>query len=265
MKIGIIGLGVVGSAVANGLRKIGHKVVPHDLILKSKIDNLLDTSAIFVCVPTPSNEDGSCNTSIVEEVLEDLNNLNYEGVVAIKSTVVPGTTESLAKVHKSLSLCFVPEFLRERCAEIDFIENHDLCVIGTEDKEVFQLIKEAHGNLPRNVVMLSRTEAELVKYFNNVYNSTLITFANSFYEICQKTDSDYSKVKNAVVLRDHINDQYLDCNDNFRGFGGVCLPKDTKALSYLSKQLKIDNNFFQTLIDINNKLKITVYEGMRDE
>ena len=117
----------------------------------------------------------------------------------------------------------------------------------------------------RDHIELSRTEAELVKYFNNVYNSTLITFANSFYEICQKLSADYTNVKNAAVLREHINDQYLDCNNNFRGFGGVCLPKDTKALSHLSKNLEIDNNFFQTLMDINNKLKITVYEGMRDE
>jgi len=265
MKVGIIGLGVVGSAVANGLRKIGNEVVSHDIKLNTKIEILLDTLVIFVCVPTPSNSDGSCNTDIVEEILNDLNKLNYQGVVAIKSTVVPGTTEMFSQAYKSLNLCFVPEFLRERCAEIDFVENHDLCVIGAKDKSTFELIKKIHGNLPNNFVMLTRTEAELVKYFNNVYNSTLITFANSFYEICQKLSADYTNVKNAAVLREHINDQYLDCNNNFRGFGGVCLPKDTKALSHLSKNLEIDNNFFQTLMDINNKLKITVYEGMRDE
>jgi UDPglucose 6-dehydrogenase len=265
MKIGVIGNGVVGSAVSNGLRKIGNEVLIHDLILNTKINDLLSTEIIFISVPTPANDDGSCNTKIVESVVKELSDLNYDGITAIKSTVEPGTTRLFSSKFSKLNLCFVPEFLRERSAEIDFIENHDLCIIGTNDKSTFQLIKKAHGNLPKNVVMLTPTEAELAKYFNNVFNSTLITFANSFYEVCNKLDADYSNVKNAIVLRDHINNQYLDCNDNFRGFGGVCLPKDTKALSFLFKKLNIDNNFFETILKINNKLKITVYDGMRNE
>ena len=264
MKIGVVGVGVVGMAVSNGFRKIGHDVLVHDLKLKTKIIDLLDAEIIFICVPTPSNYDGSCNTDIAKSVVKELSNLNFSGVVAIKSTVEPGTTDSFSSEFENLNLCFVPEFLRERCAEIDFIENHDLCVIGTSDLNTFNWWK-AHGNLPNEIVMVSSVEAELIKYFNNVYNSTLITFANSFYEICNALNADYSKIKNAAVLRKHINDQYLDCNENFRGFGGVCLPKDTKALSHLSKTLEIDNNFFETIMQINNKLKITVYEGMRDE
>lgn len=265
MKIGVIGNGVVGSAVSNGLKKIGHEVLIHDIVLDTKINDLLSTEIIFICVPTPSNDNGSCNTEIVESVVKELSDLNYNGIVAIKSTVEPGTTKLFSSKFPKLNLCFVPEFLRERCAEIDFIENHDLCIIGTNDKSTFKLIKKAHGYLPKNVIMLTPTEAELSKYFNNVFNSTLITFANSFYEICNQLDADYSNVKNAIVLRDHINNQYLDCNDNFRGFGGVCLPKDTKALSFLFKKFNIDNNFFETILTINNKLKVTVYEGMRDE
>lgn len=262
MKIGIIGIGIVGGAVKYGMEKLGHTVSFYDPAYNSKWESILDTDLIFICVPTPSNQDGSCDISIVSATLERLKDSSYGGTVAIKSTVVPGTTERLAK-DVPFSLAFVPEFLRERCATNDFVENHDLCVIGTEDSDTFLKIVEAHGRYPKNFVQLTPTEAEFVKYFNNVYNATLITFANSMYEVCNSLGVDYSKVKDAVVNREHITDIYLDCNENFRGFGGVCLPKDTKALDYLAKQHGLNVDFFDMLIKENNKYKITVFEGMR--
>ena len=155
--------------------------------------------------------------------------------------------------------------MRERCAITDFCENHDLCVIGTDDESVFELVKKVHGKFPQSVVQLSVTEAELVKYFNNVYAATLITFANSFYEICEKLGASYTDIKNAVVNRKHITDQYLDCNENFRGFGGVCLPKDTKALDSLVKDLKTNSKLFHTILKENERYETTVFDGMRGE
>jgi len=111
--------------------------------------------------------------------------------------------------------------------------------------------------------MVTRTEAELVKYYNNIYNATLIILANSFYEVCEELGASYTDVKNSLVLRDHINDSYLQCNDNFRGFGGVCLPKDTLAIARLVKKLGLDIDFFETILKENSKYKITVYDGMR--
>ena len=121
------------------------------------------------------------------------------GVVAIKSTVTPGTSEKLSRQYPDLQICFVPEFLRERCAMVDFIENHDLCVIGTDSKDVFDKVKKAHGHYPKNFRMLERTEAEMVKYYNNIYNATLIILANSFYEICENMGISYTKIKNSLV------------------------------------------------------------------
>lgn len=126
-------------------------------------------------------------------------------------------------------------------------------------------MKLAHGRYPRNFVKLTPTEAELCKYFNNVYHSALIIFANSFYELCKSFGVDYTNIKNAMVKRDHITDIYLDCNENIRGFGGMCLPKDTRAVAYLCKELNVPVDFFQMLLDENNKYKVTVYEGMRKE
>jgi UDPglucose 6-dehydrogenase len=103
----------------------------------------------------------------------------------------------------------------------------------------------------------------MVKYYNNIYNATLITLANSFYELCQEMGISYSKIKNALVLREHINDSYLQCNENFRGFGGVCLPKDTLAIAKLVEKLNLDVDFFKMILDENGKYKVTVYDGMR--
>jgi len=263
MDIGIVGIGVVGSAIKHGFEKLGHNIFVHDIKMKTKIEDVINTDIIFICVPTPSKANGDCDTKIVENIVFNLSELNYNGIISIKSTVKPGTTQMLIEKFPSLNLSFVPEFLRERCAIADFLENHDLCVIGTDDKNAFDLIKKAHGKYPKNVVQLSVTEAEFVKYFSNTYNAMLITFANNFYEICSKMGVEYSNIKNAAVLRDHIADKYLDCNDNCRGFGGVCLPKDTKALVNLSKELGLSGSLFKTLLDDNKKYETTVFEGMR--
>ena len=146
----------------------------------------------------------------------------------------------------------------------DFIDNHDLCVIGTSDSSTFEMIKEAHGKYPEEFVQLSPTEAEFVKYFNNTLNATPITFANNFYEICRKSNVNYTNVKNAVVKKKHINDQYLECNDNCRGFGGVCLPKDTKAISSLVDELGLSGELFKTILRDNERYKTTVFKGMRE-
>lgn len=260
MKIGIIGVGVVGGACKFGFELLGHELSTHDIRFDTSIDDVLNTDVVFICVPSPSADDGSCDTAIVEEVVTQLKNKNYSGVVAIKSTVEPGTTEKLAKETK-MNICFVPEFLRERCAITDFTENHDVCIIGTHDFGTFELIKKCHGNYPEKFVNLTPTEAEFCKYFNNVYNAMLIIFANSFYEACKNKDVNYTNVKNAIINRKHIHGNYLECNDNFRGFGGMCLPKDVSAMAAMMENTDID--FFKNLLEENKKYKITVFEGMR--
>ena len=264
MKIGIIGVGVVGGACKAGFEHIGHEVKVHDVKLHTNIDDVLDTEVCYISVPTPSANDESCDVRIVEEVVTDLVSRNYQGVIAIKSTVVPGTSERLSKLLNR-DICFVPEFLRERCADDDFVKNHDLCVIGTSSDEIFQLIKKIHGSYPKKVIQVSETEAELCKYFNNSYNATLITFANSFYELCKNMNVDYTNIKNTMIHRENIEDNYLGCDENLRGFGGMCLPKDVNALNYLSEKLGTNTEFFKHLIEENKKYKTTVFEGMRKE
>ena len=263
MNIGIVGLGVVGQAIEHGFKKLGHNVYVHDIKFKTQISDLLKCEIVYVCVPTPQSDSGECDISIVKSVISELSTLKYQDYVCIKSTVEPGTTKRLIKQFNNLSISFVPEFLRERCAEVDFVENHDVCIIGTHDDKAYEAIKRSHGKFPEKFVRLKPTEAEFSKYFNNVYNATLITFANSFYELCKKSDVDYANVKEAIVSRANISDVYLDCNENLRGFGGMCLPKDTSALAYLSKKIGTDIEFFKDILKENKKYKVTTFRGMR--
>tara|TARA_Y100000816_G_C26056668_1_gene554529 strand:- start:414 stop:1211 length:798 start_codon:yes stop_codon:yes gene_type:complete len=265
MVIGIVGVGLVGSAIKHGFEKLGHEVLVHDIKMNTSIQNVIKSEICFVCVPTPSSNNGECDVGIVEAVINELDVSNYQGLIAIKSTVEPGTTSRIAARFPKLNISYVPEFLRERCAEMDFIANHDVCIIGTNDIKNFEILKKAHGHYPKKFIQLSIKEAEISKYFNNVLNATLITFANNFYEICLSLGVDYTKVKNAIVNRAHIHDAYLDCNQNFRGFGGVCLPKDTAAMASLAEKLNIELKFFKYILEENTKYETTVFDNMRSE
>jgi nucleotide sugar dehydrogenase len=264
MKLGIIGLGAVGTANKEGFEYLGHTIVAHDIKLKTKIHDVLDTEISFLCVPTPQSTDGSCDTSIIESVINELGQLNYKGIIAIRSTVVPGFTQRMIETYKNLTICFVPEFLRERCAADDFINNHKLLAIGTHDIWVYRKLVNAHGTLPENTEHLTPNEAEVLKYYNNVYAALRVTFANVMYEICDKLDCDYTTIKNAYIKTGKATDMYLDVNSGLRGYGGMCLPKDTQAIASLIQELGLDLELIQSIHNDNEKFKRTVFNGMRE-
>lgn len=263
MKIGIIGLGTVGSANKKGFEYLEHDVVVHDPKLNTKIEDVCAAEINFICVPTPQSDDGSCDTSVVENIIAELDQLQYTGVIAIRSTVVPGFTQKMIEKYNNLTLCFVPEFLRERCATDDFINNHHLLAVGTNDVWAYKKVIQSHGSLPKHTEQLTTNEAEVLKYFNNVYAALRVTFANNMYEICNKLNCDYTTIKNAYIKTGKATDMYLDVNPNLRGYGGICLPKDTIAVANLMKQLGIDLKLIQTVHDDNVKFEKTVFNGMR--
>lgn len=113
MRIGIVGLGAVGTANKEGFEYLGHDLFCHDIKFNTKIDDVAGTEIVFLCVPTPSTDDGQCDTSILELVINQLNDINYKGIIAIRSTAVPGFTQRMIDTYKNLAICFVPEFLRE--------------------------------------------------------------------------------------------------------------------------------------------------------
>jgi UDPglucose 6-dehydrogenase len=266
MNIGVIGKGFVGSAVFEGLGQLDNIMSFHDPKYDTCIEDIKDTEIVFICVPTDMRDNGTCDTSVVELVLENLTNIKYCGSVAIKSTVIPGTTKKLQKQFQKLNLCCVPEFLRERSALTDFILEHDVLVIGTNDNKISKRVIKAYGNLPKQVRVVSPTEAELCKYFNNVFNALRVTFANGFYDICRNLDADYQKIYDAMIQRNNIDGHYLRASKSMRGFGGYCLPKDTSAFAKLVNQIYGEGNgprIFGSIVEDNNLYKPTVFKGMR--
>jgi len=264
MNIGIIGLGVVGSANAYGFKKLGHKVFVHDLKLNTSIEDTLNTQLVFICVPTPSKKNGACDTRTVEKIIRLLNNKKYQGIICIRSSTEPGFTQRMINKYQNKKICFVPEFLRERCAIQDFTKDHQLLAVGTKSKKIFNIVVKAHGYFPVNKEMLTPSEAEILKYFINLYASLRITFANIFYEIANKFDSNYNKIKNCYIKTGRGSPKmYLDVNSKLRGYAGICLPKDTKSIIHLIKKKKLKFDLISSIHSDNKKLKKTVFKGMR--
>jgi UDPglucose 6-dehydrogenase len=213
-------------------------------------------------LPTPLTAENVLDQSLIEEAIVELKEKGYPGVIAIKSTIMPGTTEKLIK-STGLDICFVPEFLRERCATEDFIKNHKLLVVGTTSARAFQVTVDSHGHLPKYAKQLLPIEAEILKFYNNTFNALRVVFANIMYDLCEKNNADYLKIKETFLLRQTASDHYMDCNENMRGYGGMCLPKDVVALKNCLEENDINNELFQAIDNDNKKFKITTFSGMR--
>lgn len=255
MKIGIVGLGVVGRAVYDGLSQIGHDMSCHDTALeKTTIHDVADTELVFLCVPTDTI-DSRCDLSCVESVMDEIANINYQGIVALKSTVLPGTSQNLIQRYPGLRICYVPEFLRAKSSLSDFVDQHHVLVVGTDDAEIYAEVVKVHDNIPRTAIMISPTEAEIVKYFCNTYNALRIVFANCMFDVCEAMGADYQNVLRAVTQRPGITPSYLRCSERYRGFDGHCLPKDTEAFESFVKSQELDPALFSVIVNLNKKFQ----------
>ena len=263
MKIGIIGLGAVGTAVKQGFEYIGNEVIGHDIKLNTTLNDILDTEIVYICVGTPSDENGKCYIGAVDETISNLFSLGYNGIVAIKSTVEHGTTTTYTNLYPHLNICFVPEFLRERCAYEDYVHNNNILIVGTDDSEVYTKIVKSHGTLPVHKVQIKPIEAELVKYFSNTYKALRITFANSFAKIAEEMGGDYDVIKDSFLFHGIQEGHYLNVNKTFGGYGGMCLPKDVMAMNELVKKHNLDLGIFEFMDKENNKFQKKVPKGMR--
>ena len=242
MNIGIVGQGYVGTAVKTVFEK-HYNTHTFDLDKeKSSCDSISElvtnTDIIFVCVPTPMNKDGSCNTDIVEDVVEKINFVGKDDmIVAIKSTVPPGTTNKLNKKYNYLSIVFNPEFLTEANFIEDF-KNQNRIIIGgprpatTKLRQVYSLV---FPNIP--ITKTGSITAEMVKYMTNTFLATKVSFANEMYQICMRLDIDYDKVVEYSTYDERLGKSHwaVPGPDGKLGFGGSCFPKDLNALIKLSE------------------------------
>ncbi len=262
MKIGIVGQGYVGKALKLGIENNYQvEVFDKDSSLSSvKSLHILASNCkiIFICVPTPMNNNGSCNTSIVEEVIRDISSYSLDDrIVVIKSTIIPGTTKRLSENHPNLKIIFNPEFLTEANFIEDF-KNQDRIVLGG-DTSTINIIEDVYSKVfPKaKIIQTGSVEAEMVKYFCNAFLATKVSFANEMKSICDSLNIDFNKVVECAVYDKRIENSHLNVPgpDGKIGFGGSCLPKDVNALISLFDSLGIDADTIRGAWETNLKVR----------
>ena len=201
-------------------------------------------------VPTPADKDGFNDLSIVKSVLEDINSIsnNTDNIILIRSTVVPGTTRSLQEKFPKLRLVFNPEFLTERSATFDFI-NQTRVILGgdkTYTQRVKYLYKHRFGDyLP--VLETNFETAEMIKYMNNLFFATKVSFLNEMKLLGDKVGVNWNEAVNGFVLDGRVGHSHLAVPgpDGKLGFGGSCFPKDIQALIKFGKTIGVDMNVLE--------------------
>jgi len=266
MKLGFIGLGMVGKSIHDVLNET-YETICYDIkIADSNIQDVLICDIIFIAVPTLVNHDNTSDLTILNSVMDELHKLNYGGVICIKSTILPETTIGYINKYDNPNICFCPEFLKERSAYNDFKYNNKICIVGTLSQDIFEKVKTVHSQICNEFRMVQPTEAELTKYFQNVYNMNRIVFANAFYEVCKSKNVCYNNIIDNLLVRGEIDRHYLNCDENLRGPSGPCILKDTLVFNEYVK--KLPNNkpgIFQTLIDDSKLYPKTVIGDTRTE
>tara|TARA_X000000368_G_scaffold18369_1_gene14533 strand:- start:11951 stop:12841 length:891 start_codon:yes stop_codon:yes gene_type:complete len=262
-SIGIIGKGFVGTAVAHGFSHqtgYGADIKIYDIDPEKTQNSLEETvnnsEFIFLSVPTPADKNGFNDLSIVKKALSDINEVSThpDNIILVRSTVVPGTTRTLQNEFPKLRIIFNPEFLTERSASFDFI-NQTRVVLGGEKKytnRVKYLYKNRFGDfLP--VLETNFETAEMIKYMNNLFFATKVSFLNEMKLLGDKVGVDWSDAVEGFILDGRIGHSHLAVPgpDGKFGFGGSCFPKDIQALINFGKENNVDMNVLKGAWETN--------------
>lgn len=263
-KIGIVGNGFVGSAVRYGFSpNVGcdAEVKVYDKDPNKSTDTLSDVTKsdiIFLSVPTPSNLDGSMNIDIVDKALTDIDEHDTNAVILLRSTVVPGTTKKLQDKYPNLRLVFNPEFLTERSANFDFI-NQDRVILGGDinDVEVAESLFKSRFGSTISILKTNYETAELIKYMTNTFFATKISFLNDMKLIADKSGVIWKDAIDGFIRDGRVGHSHLDVpgHDGKYGFGGSCFPKDIQALINFGKGLGIEMSVLKGAWETNLKVR----------
>jgi len=257
MEIGIVGQGYVGTAVRTVFEK-HYDVETYDIKEVCSCISISDlvnkTDIIFVCVPTPMRKDGSCDISIVENVVEEINMMSMnDKIVAIKSTIPPGTTNELNKKYHNITVIFNPEFLTEANFIEDF-KNQNRIIIGGQ-RPATTTLRQVYSLVFPNatIVKTGSKTAEMVKYFTNTFLATKVSFANEMKMICDKIGIDYDKVVEYATYDERLGKSHwaVPGPDGKLGFGGSCFPKDINGLVHMCEKMNIPVGVLPSVINTN--------------
>jgi len=226
-----------------------------------------NSNVSFITVGTPYQRNGNVNLKYVQSVANDigktLRKKQKHHLIVLKSTVLPGTTENIIKpiIEKrsgkkcglTFDICYNPEFLREGSA-IEDILNPDRIIIGEFTRKSGDILErlycEFYGQKTPPVIRTKPSTAELIKYANNAFLATKVSFINTIANMCEAIpNADVTIVAKAIGFDKRIGPLSLNAG---LGYGGSCLPKDVKALASFSKRLGIKPLFLKTVEEVNN-------------
>lgn len=299
MEATIIGTGYVGLVTGACLAEMGHVVTCldideekikklnksivsiyepglADLIKKNRREKRLyfttsykqaieKSKVCFICVPTPSNDDGSCNTSYIRSAAASVGKyINDYKVIVTKSTCPVGTcfeikniiADELKKRKKIIDFDIAsnPEFLKEGSAVVDFFKP-DRIVIGCENERTANIMQKIYLGFTvkqNRIIFMDILSSEMTKYAANAMLATRISFMNEIAKICKNVGADINKVRKGIGSDSRIGYSFLYAGI---GYGGSCFPKDIKALCHLAKQVKVEPHLLRTVDEINNEQK----------
>ncbi|ESP89968.1 UDP-glucose 6-dehydrogenase AglM [Candidatus Halobonum tyrrellensis] len=303
MRISVIGSGYVGTTIAACFAELGHEVVNVDvdedvvetinagevpihedrlpdlvaehageggtgrLRATTEYEAVLDTEVTFLCLPTPQNDDGSIDLSIMEAGATQLGdtlaaNADWHTVV-VKSTVVPGSTEDVitpilteatgGTAGETFGVGMNPEFLREGTAVGDFLDP-DKVVLGADDDRALGDMRDVFDPLVSNadapVVETNTRTAEMIKYANNGFLAAKLSLINDIGNVCKEYGVDTYEVADAIGLDDRIGERFLDSGV---GWGGSCFPKDTAAIRAAARDRGYEPTMLDAATEVNDR------------
>ncbi len=297
MRICVVGAGYVGLATAVMFGKLGHDVTVTDIdparvktvnsgkapfyepplekelaklvrsgALKASTDRLgpaVSSDMVFICVQTPSLPSGRIDTGPVRSAARDVARAMKRAggykVVVMKSTVVPGTTDSVVlpllekgsgkQAGAGFGLCMNPEFLQEGSALRDSMEPSRI-IVGSLDRRAGDALMKLYSPIRAEKIRTDLRTAEMIKYASNVFLATKISYANEVADMCVRFGIDSEVVLRAAGMDPRIGPLFLKPG---LGFGGSCLPKDVRALRDRARADGYDSRLLKALMAINDR------------
>ncbi len=263
IKVNIINQGK-SPIVEEGLDELINKTVSSGF-LKASQKEIPDADISIICVGTPSNENGSLDLHYIRQVSKEIGifikSIDHYHVVVNRSTILPGTIENIVipilesesgkKLGEDFGVCMNPEFMREGTSIYDYY-NPPFTLIGSNDERSAKLLAQIYENIEAPVFFTDIKTAEMVKYTSNSFHALKVTFANEIGNICKKLNIDSHKVMEIFSKDTKLNISNYYLKPGF-SFGGSCLPKDLRAITYKARELDLEIPLLNSLMQSNRQ------------